>query len=313
VSAGPRFLVAGEALFDVFVGEERNGATLMEARAGGSPFNVAIGLARLGCSVAFHGGISTDTLGDRLVKQLAREGVDVSLVRRLPKRTTLSLVGLSPQGVPAYSFYGAGSADAALDPADLPTLPDTIRAIHVGSYATVIQPIGASIAELVAREYGSRIVSYDPNVRPTIEPDLDLWRTTVDRIARQAHILKISAEDFGLLYQDEKPEQRAAAWLDGGVKLAVLTSGSEGARAWTAAGAVAVEGVAVSVVDTIGAGDSFQAALLAALDWQGGLDRDAIPSMGLSTVKTILAHANRAAAIACTRRGADLPRQDELR
>jgi fructokinase len=284
----------------------------MEARAGGSPFNVAIGLARLGSATAFLGGISTDVLGERLAALLAREGVDLSLARRLPKRTTLSLVALSSEGVPSYSFYGAGSADAALQAEDLPELPATIAAIHVGSYATAIQPVGAAIAGLVRRESGKRFISYDPNVRPTIEPDLDLWRETVARLAGQAHLLKVSAEDFSLLYPGEAAETRIGDWLAKGVRLACLTEGGEGARAWTKDGTVSVAGTRVAVVDTIGAGDSFQAALLSALDRAGALRIDPAFRPDLATVRRVLAYANRAAAITCTKRGADLPRAAEL-
>jgi fructokinase len=318
---GPRFLAAGEALFDLFVGAEREGATPMEARAGGSPFNVAIGLARLGCRTAFFGGVSTDPLGERLIAQLERENVDVSLVRRLAKRTTLSLVALNADGIPAYTFYGAGSADAAPTEVEMPDLPPSIAAIHIGSYATVIQPVGGALSALVARESRQRLVAYDPNVRPTVESDLDRWRSTVAGYSRQVQVLKISAEDFGLLYGAEPIERRAADWLDAGVAMVVVTHGGDGAEAFTRSGRVAVKGEKVTVVDTIGAGDSFQAALLAGLDRAGLLDATgfaASPLHGIwrpapDQVLDLLANANCAAAFTCTRRGADLPREFPIR
>jgi fructokinase len=315
-----RFLAAGEALFDIFVGSERAGTTLMEAQAGGSPFNVAIGLARLSCRTAFLGGIADDPLGERLAAQLRREGVDVSLVRRLKKRTTLSLVALSPEGVPAYAFYGADAADAALTADALPDLPPTIAAIHVGSYATVIQPTGSAIAALVARERGRRVIAYDPNVRPSIEPDLDLWRMTVAGYCRQVQVIKISAEDFGLLYPGEPTERRAADWLAAGVALVVVTHGGDGAEAFTRGGRVSVQGEMVAVIDTLGAGDSFQAALLTGLDSEGLIGTTcgaATPLHGAwhpspDQLTALLAAANRAAALTCARRGADLPRLTDL-
>ena len=169
------FLVCGEALFDVFInGNAAAGSDVLtlEAHPGGSPFNVAIGLARLGQRVAFLAGVSHDMLGERLVARLRSEGVDTATVQRLAAPTTLGLIGLDARGVPAYAFYGDGAADRRLDSAALPSLDPAIRAIHLGSYATVVDPTASALETLVRRECGQRLIAYDPNVRLNVEPSV---------------------------------------------------------------------------------------------------------------------------------------------
>lgn len=306
------FLVCGEALYDVFIGAESASALHLDARPGGSPFNVAIGLARLGQSVSFLGGLSTDLLGERLLRVLAREGVATDLVVRFPAPTTLGLVGLRDDGVPQYAFYGHGAADRLLGDDRLPELDASIAAIHIGSFSTVVEPVGAALEALVRRECGTRLIAYDPNVRPSVEPALERWRAKIDALKANVHILKISAEDFGLLYPNAAPDVLARQWLAGGTGLVVMTRGAHGAVAWTCAGQVEVPGVPVQVADTVGAGDTFQAALLARLAETGCLAATRVAALDRDAVAALLAFAMRAASITCSRRGADLPRRAEL-
>ncbi|MGL4526837.1 MAG: PfkB family carbohydrate kinase, partial [Aestuariivirga sp.] len=232
-------LVCGEALFDVFPDAiaTADGAWPMTARAGGSPFNVAIGLARLGRRTCFLGGLSTDAMGEALAARLTREGVDLALSPRLGNRTTLSLVAKDAAGQPAYSFYGDGAADRSLTPAMLPTALSMFDALHVGSYSLVVEPVGSALTGLVARS-SIPLVTFDPNIRPTVEPDMDRWRRVTERIGRHAGVVKLSAEDAGLLFPGAAPDRVAAELLAFGPGLVVVTDGARGATAWTNAATI---------------------------------------------------------------------------
>jgi len=307
------FLVCGEALFDVFIGSETDNALHLDARPGGSPFNVAVGLARLGQPVAFLSGLARDMLGERLVRTLVREGVDTRPSPLFDAPTTLGMVELSSDGVPRYAFYGNGAADRLLSTAQLPELGPEIRAIHLGSYATVVEPVATALETLVRRERGRRLIAYDPNVRLNVEPSVELWHTRVDALAGLAHLVKISDEDIHLLYGGEADEAALARrWLAAGVRLVVVTRGADGASAWNAQGHVDVAAPRVSTVDTVGAGDTFQAAMLTHLAETGQLTPEGLAAMDGAALARLLDFAARAAAITCSRRGADMPRRAEL-
>jgi fructokinase len=306
------FIVSGEALMDVFATSDTPTGTLMDARIGGSPLNVAIGLARLSQPVAFFGALSTGFLGDRLARALADEGVAADCVSRLDAPTTLGLVGLDARGVPSYAFYGEGCADRLLPHSAVDTVPAAARALHFGSYAMVVEPVASTQRALVERLAGRVLVAYDPNIRLNVEPDLQRWRDTLAWMLPRTHLLKISDEDLGLLFPGQAPESIVPGWLAAGVELVVLTRGAEGATAWTATGRVDVPGRKVAVVDTVGAGDTFQAALLTWLAEHDRLAPGALAALGADDCLAALDFAAGAAAITCSRRGADLPRRAEL-
>jgi len=306
-------LVCGEALYDLFLAaSDPQGVIAIDAWPGGSPFNVAIGLARLGQAVSFFSSISTDVFGEGLVRLLRREGVWDGYLRRSPAPSTLSIVGAGPQGTPRYSFRGDGAADRMILAADLPAKITGVRAIHVGSLATVVRPIGEALRLLVLRESSNCVVSYDPNVRPTVEPDPDVWRRAVSSLVPMSHVMKLSAEDIDFLYRGADPKTLAAQWIRAGARLVVLTRGEFGVSAWTRGVHVQLPAEPVTVVDTVGAGDAFQAALLAGLSETGALSPEAIAELDEPALSRLLAFATRAAAITCSRRGADPPRRVEL-
>jgi fructokinase len=183
------FVVCGEALMDVFATGDTAAGTGLDARVGGSPFNAAVGLARLGRRVAFFAAVSRGFLGDRLMRALAAEGVDTSAVQRNDAPTTLGLVGLDAQGVPSYAFYGEGCADRQLTPAGLDSLPPGMRAIHLGSFATVVEPIASTLRALVEREHQRTLIAYDPNIRLNVVPDLARWRGLLEWMLPRTHLL----------------------------------------------------------------------------------------------------------------------------
>lgn len=306
------FIVCGEALFDVFAAGDTSTGMAFDGRVGGSPFNVALGLARLGQPVGFFGGIGTGFTGERLMRALADEGIAADAVARVDAPTTLSLVGLDAQGVPSYAFYGHGAADRQVRPGHLARIPARAKAFHFGSYAMVVQPVGATQRALVEREHGRSVISYDPNIRTNVEPDLDVWRDTLRWMQPRTHLLKISDEDLALLYPGRPVEDFAEAALAAGTTLVVVTRGAMGAVAFHAAGRTAAEPVPVVVVDTVGAGDTFQAALLTWLAEHGDMTAAGIAALDLPAIADALRFAARAAAITCGRRGADLPRRIEL-
>jgi fructokinase len=306
------FIVCGEALFDVFATGSTPTGIGFDGRIGGSPFNVALGLARLGQPVGFFGGIGTGFAGERLMQALADEGIDARAVARLDAPTTLSLIGLDARGVPSYAFYGHGAADRAVRAEHLAAIPPAAKAFHFGSYAMVVQPVGATQRALVEREHTRSVISYDPNIRANVEPDLEVWRATLGWMLPRTHLLKVSDEDLALLYPGQPIAQFAANALAAGTPWVLITRGGEGAVGYTRRDTVVMPPQAVAVVDTVGAGDTFQAALLTWLAETGRLTPAAIGEIDASAMQQALAFAARAAAITCGRRGADLPRRAEL-
>lgn len=305
-------VVSGEALMDVFAAGSTPSGMLLDARIGGSPLNVAIGLSRLQQQAAFFGGVSEGWLGDRLMQALADENVDTACTQRLDAPTTLSLVGVDAQGVPCYDFYGEGAADRLLPLSSLDSVPTAAAAYHFGSYAMVVQPVAGTQRALVAREWQRSVIAYDPNIRLNVSPELKLWRDTLQWMLPRTTLLKVSDEDLGLLYPGADIAQLASQWLAAGVALVVVTRGAQGAWGWTAQHHVAAASVPVHVVDTVGAGDTFQAALLTALAERQLLHRSALPQLSKQALGDVLTFAAQAAAITCSRLGADLPRRTEL-
>ena len=305
-------LVAGEALIDVFAGDDTPGGLALDGRLGGSPFNVALGLARLGQPVGFFGGIGTGFAGDRLMQALADEGIAADAVARIDAPTTLSLVGVDARGVPSYAFYGHGAADRLVRPEHLAAIPATARAFHFGSYAMVVPPVADTQRALVEREHRRSVISYDPNIRSNVEPDLAVWRTALQWMLPRTHLLKVSDEDLALLYPGRSPDDFAAEALAAGTPWVVVTRGGDGAVGYGAGHRVACPPVAVTVADTVGAGDTFQAALLTWAAETGRLTPAALAHIDAAAMAQALGFASRAAAITCSRRGADLPRRAEL-
>jgi fructokinase len=306
------FVVCGEALMDVFGGADTPGGVMLDARIGGSPLNVAIGLARLAQPVAFFGALSTGFLGQRLMRALREEGVGIDCVARLDAPTTLGLVGLDEAGVASYSFYGHACADRLLPLGALATLPASARAFHFGSFAMVVEPVAATQRALVEREHRRSLIAYDPNIRLNVEPEIRRWREALQWMLPRTHLLKVSEEDLGLLYPGQDAAALAAQWLAQGVAWVVVTRGASGAEAFSAHATIHVDPAPATVVDTVGAGDTFQAAMLAALAERDAAAPEALRRLRSNRMHEVLAFAARAAAITCSRRGADMPRRNEL-
>ena len=308
-------LSCGDALFDVFANPGASASSIaLDARVGGSPLNVAVALSRLGQATGFLAKVSNDPFGRKLIAYLESESVDTDLIVRTQAPTTLAIVALDDKGVPTYSFYTNGTSDRSLEAKELPTrLPDAIRVVHIGSYTTALEPTASSLEALVTRERGRRLISYDPNIRPSIVPDPEVWRRRVAALTAQAHLVKASIEDIQFLYPGAKVESVLADWLARGAGIALATMGEVGAMAITKQGVAArVASRSVKVVDTVGAGDTFQAALLTWLAEHGRLSPDGLSSLSADDLDALLTFAGRAASITCSRRGADMPRRAEV-
>ncbi|SEL80569.1 fructokinase [Bosea lupini] len=307
-------LVCGEALIDLFVGPPEGTEMPARAVAGGSPFNVAVGLARLGVETGFLGGISHDRFGTLLAEILTHEGVDDRFLVRTDRLSTISAIATARDGQPSYSFHGEGAADRSLGLADLPAaLPAEVQALTFGSYTMVVEPVGSAFAALAESQKGQRVISVDPNLRPNVIRDMAQWNRAAERFYRTATLIKASDEDVRIAWDGQVTIAEAAAyWLDCGAQLVVVTEGVGGATAFSAAGSISVPGRTVRVHDTVGAGDTFHAALLAQLTKSRRLHPGAIAALDLPAIGELLTYATAAAAITVARRGADLPTAAEV-
>jgi fructokinase len=295
-------VVGGEALVDLV----DEGAVLRPS-PGGGPFNTAIALARLGVPVGFLGCLSTDRYGRRLERELDDAGVDLRYLLRVPAPTPLAVVHTKPDGEPEYTFYLCDTAYAAVSAGELPTLDPEVTALHLGTLALAVDPPSSAYEALLEREAGRRVIVLDPNVRPRIFGDLALYRVRFERWARQAHVVKLSAADAAWLFPGLAVTEVAATLLNLGARLVAVTLGAAGGFAATLRDSVRVPGLTVDVVDTVGAGDTFGAALLARLRSHGCLAVGALAAIGPDALEDALRYAVAAAALTCTRVGAVPP------
>jgi fructokinase len=306
-------VVCGEALFDVFCDGDTAAGYALSARIGGSPFNLAVGLARLGMPPMFFGGLSGDMFGRKLASALEGEGVDISAAPRPIAPTALVTVDVDAGGVPTYTLYGNATADREVTAADLLRVPLDAAAIHVGSYCMAVEPVASTLKELVVRQHGRSLIAFDPNVRLTIQPDPGVWSDAIGWMLPVTDLLKISDEDISLVYPGRTPDEFIDMAIGAGVALVVVTRGGQGVLAATrAAGMHALPAQKVEVVDTVGAGDTFQAGLLSYLARHKLLTRAALSALDAPALLAALRFAGRAAAITCSRRGADMPTLEEV-
>jgi fructokinase len=312
------YLICGEALYDVFIDPttSRNSTTIsLSAKAGGSPHNVAIGLARLGCPVAFATEIATDTLGRSLEARLRAEGVDCRVLRKTAKATPLAMVDVDAAGAPRYTFHGLDSVLFHPDPAATSPLWKSIHGVHVGSIPIVSRQSSAKLLELIKGVPQGVITSLDPNVRLAFEPDVEHWRTAVEAFRAHSNLIKVSEEDLAALFGSGVDADRVAArWLSDRCSLVVVTRGSAGASLFSSrAGKVDIPAIKVVVADTVGAGDSFQAAMLAWLEEKHAAGPVELANLSSDQLKVMGNFAAYAAATTCRHRGPEFPYRKALR
>ncbi|SOD87373.1 carbohydrate kinase [Streptomyces sp. Ag109_G2-15] len=298
-------VVAGEALIDL-VPHGPGALADLKPALGGGPYNTAVALGRLGSPTAFCSRTSHDAFGEALLDGLRRAGVDVSGVQRGPEPTTLAVATIDGGGSAAYSFYVDGTADRLFSiPAGLPA---GTRAVSFGTCSLVLEP-GASAYEELMRTAAAQglFTALDPNIRAGLIPDADAYRARFKSWLPSVTLLKLSAEDAEWL--GGTPRE----WLAAGPSAVVVTRGGDGLTVHTRDGAeYSVPGEKVEVVDTIGAGDTVNAALLHGLSAQDALSPEGLAALGRDGWRRLLRFAARAAAITCSRAGAEPPYAAEL-
>jgi fructokinase len=300
-------VVGGEALVDLV--DDRGSR---RAIAGGGPFNTAIALGRLDVPVAFLGAVSRDAYGEMLTRLLLDAGVDTSLEHRSDLPTPQATVHRADDGRNSYTFSLGATAFTDLSADLLPPLPESAWAIHVGTLALAVDPPAGAYEALLDREAGRRGIILDPNVRPAIFGDADAYRLRFERLARLADIVKLSDDDAAWIYPGLSFGDVIETILGFGPRIVALTCGPGGALARSKDAAVDVPGVAVNVADTVGAGDSFGAALLAALVDERALGPGLRFDVDEGVLRRAVAYAVAASAVTCTRTGAVPPSRREI-
>ena len=304
-------LSCGEALIDMLPRDTTAGEPAFAPYAGGAVFNTALALGRLGAPSGFFTGLSTDLFGEMLDATLAASHVDTTLCARSARPTTLAFVKLV-DGQATYAFYDENTAGRLLSEADLPAIPAHIATLFFGGISLVNDPAASSYEALQAREAQNRVTMIDPNIRPGFITDQPAYRARIARMIARADIVKLSDEDLHWLAGPGDLTALARGLLATGPKVVFITEGAKGARAVTATQDRFIAATKVNVADTVGAGDTFNAGILAALHGAQVLTKPALATLGDATLDAALALGARAAAVTVSRPGANPPWSHEL-
>jgi fructokinase len=301
----------GEALIDFLPRRSADGAAVYQPFNGGSIFNTAIALGRLGVPTGFFSGLSSDFFGDSLRDGLKASEVDLRYVKTWDKPSTLAFVKLV-DGQARYSFFDDNSASRMLTRKDLPRLAADVEALHFGSISLIPDPGGAALVALLTRESKARVISLDPNIRPSLIADRRGHLARLSRLIPYADILKISDEDVAWMTGKKDLAAAARKWLRAGARIVAITRGGEGVEIHTRRFSFSRPSVKVKVADTVGAGDTFTAGLLASLRRQGLLHKGKLAAIAETDLRIAVEFAARAAAVTVSRPGADPPWAREL-
>lgn len=299
-------LCCGEALIDMLPRQTDAGERAFAPLAGGSVFNTAIALGRLGAPVQFFSGLSSDLFGDILRAELAASGVDSSPAAISNRPTTLAFVTLT-DGHASYAFYDENTAGRMIGPESLPQTD--ADALFFGGISLVVEPCGAAYEALMLREAPKRLTMIDPNIRPSFITDEAGYRARLSRMLGAADIIKTSDEDLDWITGSTD----AAALLDStGAQVILLTRGGEGLRVVTRASSFDVPAVKATVVDTVGAGDTFSAGFMAQLHNSGHLTKAGITQATEADLRAAAGFGAKVAAVTVSRAGANPPWASEL-
>lgn len=301
----------GEALIDMLPRQSTLGEPAFAHYSGGAVFNTAIALGRLGVPVEFFSGLSMDLFGHQLRQSLAASKVGSRYAHLSARPTTLAFVQLV-DGHANYVFYDEGTAGRMLSEADLPALDADVDAMLFGAISLIPEPCGSSYEALMERNHRQHVMMLDPNIRPDFIPDRELHLGRIGRMMAMADIVKLSDEDLNWFGEAGPTDEVVAGWLRRGPKLIVVTHGSRDVVGYTSRFKVAVTPPQTNVVDTVGAGDTFNAGLLASLHEQSLLTKTAVADLSESAVRDALGLGVRAAAVTVSRAGANPPWRHEL-
>ena len=303
-------LCCGEALIDMLPRETNAGEAVFAPYPGGAVFNTAIALGRLGAQTGFFCPLSDDLFGERLRDALEASDVDHARCPAVDRPCTLAFVTLT-DGQARYAFYDTGTALRDMAPSELPTLDSDVTALFFGGISLVGDPCGEGFATLCA-DAGDRVVMLDPNIRPGFIRNEATYRARLDAMLSRADIVKVSDEDLHWLMGAGDVTELAQALRERGPTVVIVTEGAQGARAFYAGGVAHAAANRVEVVDTVGAGDTFNAGFLAALDEAGLLSRSALPDLTEDALRAALALGAQVAAVTVSRAGANPPHRNEL-
>jgi len=306
-------LCCGEALIDMIPTPTTSGPDGFVPHPGGAVFNTAIALGRLGAKTGLLTGLSTDMFGAQLAEALSDSQVNTTHLVRSDRPTTLAFVQLT-NGQARYAFFDENSAGRMLTPAEIPALPDSVTALYFGGISLACEPGAEAYAALLAREGDARAVMIDPNIRPGFIQDEPAYRARLAEMIARSDIVKLSDEDLDWLVPRQATlTDKVAQLRDGGASLVIITRGSEGATGFLADGTtVTVPARKAQVVDTVGAGDTFNAGVLAKLSQLGRLSKPGLRSLSANQLDAALRHGARVAAITVSRAGANPPWAREL-
>lgn len=305
-------LSCGEALIDMLPRTATTGEACFAPYAGGAVFNTAIALGRLGAPSAFFSGVSNDMLGEILTETLTASKVDTRYLARSDRPTTVAFVKLV-NGQATYAFYDEATAGRMLSPEQLPDLPADVAALFFGGISLVNDPAASTYEALQAREAGARVTMIDPNIRPGfIAGKEEAYRARIGRMIGRADIVKLSDEDLHWLEGTGDLTALARSIVARGPKVVFITEGAKGARAVTATQDRFVAATPVTVADTVGAGDTFNAGVLAALHAAGVLTKAGVAALPDAVLDQALSLGTRAAAVTVSRPGANPPWTHEL-
>lgn len=306
-------LCCGEALIDMIPAPTKAGLDGFVPHCGGAVFNTAIALGRLGMQTGMLTGLSNDMFGQKLTDALKASHVEISHVITTDRPTTLAFVRLL-NGHATYDFYDENSAGRMLKPDDMPMLPAEISALYFGGISLACEPGADAYASLLERESDGRAVMLDPNIRPSFIRDIDRYRSRLERMLTLTDIVKVSDEDLNWILPDPMSLlEKVEAMLNKGPSLVILTRGGEGATGFLSNGTeVQVPAVRAQICDTVGAGDTFNAGVLAKLSELGQLRKSSLNQLSEGILRDVLSHGARVAAITVSRVGANPPWAGEL-
>ena len=305
-------ICAGESLIDMvsFRGEAE-----YTPHVGGSNFNSSIALGRLGADTYYFGAVSNDSYGELIESKLRHSKVKEDFVIKTNRPTTLAYADVI-DGIAEYTFVDEHSAGRLLDSSSLKPFLDGVKkakALLVGGISLQAEPCGSSWQSFIEEVAGHLPIYFDANVRPDFIENKQAYLARFIELTHKVDILKISDEDYRYLFGAQDINEVSKSWLDNGIKLVILTLGSEGSKVINGNGnKVFVESLKVDVVDTIAAGDTFNAGFLLNLDEQDLLDRDSLNTINNDQLTQALSFANKVASITVTRKGANPPWHEEL-
>ncbi len=298
-------------MIDMLPRQTREGETAYAPYPGGAVYNTAIALGRLGAGSGFLCGLSKDLFGDLLLEQMKNSGVDASLSPRLDRPCTLAFVKLV-NGQATYAFYDENSALKALTEADLPDLSSNINALFFGGISLVSEPCGTAYEALMTREAGNRVTMIDPNIRQGFVTDEDATRARIERMMALADIVKLSDEDLFWLKGEGDIAKQVDQIRASGARIVLITEGAKGVTAYHNRGSLFVPSEKVDVIDTVGAGDTFNAGFLSSLSASGAMTREGVAGIDDKVLRNALTRGARAAAVTVSRAGANPPWASEI-